>query len=357
MQKSTMMNKRSTAVALALALCGCGSDATPPAPPPLVRTTVVGTGAGEVARFTGTVRARVETDLSFRVPGKVTARLVDAGTPVRRGQRLATLDPSDLALAAAAARGETAAARAEFVRAQAELRRLAPLAARGFVSARNLDVARADAAAAAARLRASEAEARSAGNQSGYAALLADADGVIMSIAAEAGQVVTPATPIVRLARVGPRDVVVSLPETARPIAAAPAEIQLYGDGRVFPARLHSLSAAADPATRTYEARYTVANGGALPLGATATVAIARAGAQRLVVPLGALHDGGEGPGVWVVGRDSRVRFRPVRVAALGEESAALAGGLRPGERIVALGAQLLEPGQLVRSVADRPSR
>jgi RND family efflux transporter MFP subunit len=340
-----------------VALSGCGEDAAPPAPAPLVRTIVVGAASEQMARFTGTVHARVESDLSFRVPGKVTARLVEAGVAVRRGQRLATLDPSDFALAASAARGEAAAARAEFVRAQIELRRLTPLAARGFVSGRNLDVARADATAAAAKLRASEAQARSAGNQSDYAALLADADGVIMSIAAEAGQVVTPGTPVVRLARAGPRDVVVALPETARPLAAAPAEVRLYDGDRVFPARLHSLSAAADPATRTYEARYAITGGDALPLGATATVAIAKAGAERLEVPLGALHDGGEGPGVWVVGRDSRVSFRPVRVAALGEESATLAGGLRAGERVVALGAHLLQPGQRVRSTAASAAR
>lgn len=360
MLNSTMKNNAWYAAGLMLAsipLAGCGRDSAPPAPPPLVRTVVVGEGSEQVARFTGTVRARIESDLSFRVPGKVTARLVEAGVSVSRGQRLATLDPSDFALAASAASGEAAAARAEFVRTRADLRRLTPLAARGFVSARSFDVARADAAAAAARLRASEAQARSAGNQSRYAALVADADGVIMSIAAEAGQVVTPGMPVVRLARSGPRDVVVALPETARPLAAAPAEIRLYGNDRVYPARLYSLSAAADPATRTYEARYAVPGGENLPLGATATVTITRAGTQRLQVPLGSLYDGGEGTGVWVVGRDSRVHFRPVRVAALDEENATLAGGLRPGERIVALGAQLLEPGQRIRSVAGRPAQ
>ncbi|MBA4094595.1 MAG: efflux RND transporter periplasmic adaptor subunit [Candidatus Accumulibacter sp.] len=352
------MNSGRVAVAMVLASLGaCGEDAAPPVQPALVRTVVVGAGSEAANRFTGTVRARIESDLSFRVPGKVTARLVDAGARVSRGQRLATLDPSDLALAANAASGEAAAARAEAVRAQAELRRLAPLAARGFVSARNLDVARADAAAAAARLRASEAQARSAGNQSRYAALVADADGVVMSISAEAGQVVTAGMPVVRLARSGPRDVLVALPETARPIAGAPAQVQLYGDGRVLPARLHSLSAAADPATRTFEARYAVPGGDALPLGATATVTIAKAGAQRLTVPLGALHDGGEGQGVWVVGRDSRVRFRRVSIAALGEENATIASGLRAGERVIALGAHLLQPGQRVRSVAARPAQ
>ncbi len=339
-------------------LAGCGASTEPAPAPPLVRTLIVGSRAQGSTSFTGTVRARVESDLSFRIPGKIVARVVEAGQGVRRGQLLARLDSADYALAADAAGAQVAAARAESRRAVADLRRLSGLADRGFVTRRSLDAAQADADGAAARLRALEANARSAGNQSGYAGLFADADGILMSVAAEPGQVVTAGQPVVRLARVGARDAVVAIPESARALTGRPAEVQLYGEGARHAATLYSLAAAADPATRTYEARYAIVGGEALPLGATATVRLRRAEGARFAVPLAALHDGGGGPGVWVVGRDNRVAFRPVRIATLGDESAEIAAGLRGGERVVALGAHLLEPGERVRfEPQDRAAR
>ncbi|MET0361343.1 MAG: efflux RND transporter periplasmic adaptor subunit, partial [Sphingobium sp.] len=125
-------------------------------------------------------------------------------------------------------------------------------------------------------------------------------------------------------------------------------------------ARLRQLSNAADAQTRTYEARYVLEGPAAsAPLGSTVTVALAEAGAKGAQqIPLAAIHDNGKGPGVWVIGsgqqqRQQQVRWRPVRLAALGEETATIAAGLRPGERFVALGAHLLHEGQAVRTQAQ----
>ncbi|MDB5686008.1 MAG: hypothetical protein JWR77_597 [Rhizorhabdus sp.] len=333
-------------------LTGCGARKAEAPQPPMVQTMVVGSQAATGASLTGTVQARIESDIAFRIPGKIVARSVEAGQAVRRGQPLARLDPADYALASAGARSQAEAARAEYKRAQDDVRRFTPLLARGFVTGRSFDAARAEADAAGARLRAAEANARSLGNQSGYAGLFADADGIVTAIAAEPGQVVTAGQPVVRLARNGPRDVVVAVPEDRRGLAGRPAIVTIYGDARRYPAKLHSLAGAADSATRSYQARYEIEGGVTLPLGATATVLLEGEGPQRIAVPLGALHDGGRGPGVWVVGADKRVTFRPVRVAALGDESADIAAGLKGGERIVVLGAHLLEPGQAVRIAA-----
>lgn len=338
--------------AACLLLAGCGARDAESPPPPIVQTMIVGSQAAAGASLTGTVQARIESDIGFRIPGKIVARLVEAGQAVRRGQPLARIDPADYQLASAAARSQVDAARAEYKRAQDDVRRYAPLVARGFVTGRSYDAARAEADAAGARLRSAEANARTLGNQSGYAGLFADADGVVTSIAAEPGQVVTAGQPVVRLARVGPRDVVVAIPEDRRALARRPATIRVYGDDRVYPATLHSLAGAADNDTRTYLARYEIRGGGALPLGSTATVLLQRNGPRRLAVPLGALHDEGRGPGVWIVGSDKRVTLRPVRVAALGDETADIAAGLNGGERIVVLGAHLLEPRQAVRIAA-----
>lgn len=333
-------------------LVACAPDAAPPpAPAALVRTVVVGAAAAAETTLTGVVAARTESALGFRVGGKIAARLVDPGARVRRGQPLLRLDPTDLALAATGAAERLRAAEADAARAAADERRLSGLVAGGAISASAYDTAVAAARATAATLAAVRSAAREAGNQRRYATLAADTNGIVTEVMAQPGQVVAAGTPVVRLAAAGAREAVVAVPETALAGLPRTARATMMG-GATSAARLREVAGAADPATRTYAARYTLLGpAAAAPIGATVTLGLTRggAGAGGAVLPLGALYDGGRGPGVWVV-RRGRVALRPVRVVALSEESAELAAGaLRPGERVVALGVQLLREGQAVR--------
>ena len=344
------------ALALLGALAGCARREAAP-PPPLVRSAIVRAASGSAASFTGVIRAHRESELGFRVAGKIVARLVEPGQAVRRGQPLMRLDASDYSLAAGAAQAAVAEAAAENVRTQADLARIEPLIARGFVSRSAVDSARAAADEAAARLRSAQANARSAGNKSGYATLFADADGIVMSVDAEIGQVVTEGQPIVRFAYAGDRDAVVAIPEAMRGRAGLPATATAYGSDRAVPVRLRSLAAAADPATRTYEAHYALPEGAPLPLGTTVTVSLFAPGAAATVsVPLGALVAHGGGSGVWRLRPDRTVAFAPVRVVQLGEEDA-LVAGVPAGVRIVALGASFLRQGEAVRLAPDTGAR
>lgn len=334
-------------------VAGCGqSDADPRTAPPLVR--IAHAGAAEAAdhEFTGVVGARVESDLGFRVAGKVVARLVVAGQIVRRGQPLMRIDPTDYALAAQAAAGTVAAARARAVQTAADEQRYRDLVSAGAVSASAYDQAKAAALAARAQLSAAEAQARVSRNDAGYTVLVADADGTVAATLAEPGQVVGAGQTVVRLARSGPREAIVALPETLRPALGTEVEAWTYS-GLGGQARLRQLSDAADPATRTFEARFVLTGPPAnAPLGSTITVRLASPGQPATIsVPLGAIYDRGRGPGVWVVAGQgsSRVSWRPIRLAAIGEEAATVAAGLRPGERFVALGAHMLHQGQAVR--------
>lgn len=334
-------------------LAACGhADADPRTVPPLVRIAAAGAADGASREFTGIVGARVQSDLAFRVGGKVVARLVDAGQPVRRGQPLMRIDPTDYALAAQAAAGTVAAARARAVQTSADEQRYRDLVSAGAVSASAYDQAKAAALAAHAQLSAAEAQARVSRNDTGYTVLVADADGIVAETLAEPGQVVGAGQTVVRLARSGPREAIVALPETLRPALGTVAEARTYG-GLGGEARLRQLSDAADPTTRTFEARFVLAGAPAnAPLGSTVTVRLNTPGQQAAIsVPLGAIHDRGRGPGVWVVnGKDTpKVSWRPVRLAAIGEETAAVSAGLRRGERFVALGAHLLRQDQAVR--------
>lgn len=337
-----------------LAACkdATSSSTDPRLLPPLVRVDTVEGSAQSQRSFTGIVAAQVQTDLGFRVPGKVLERLVDAGQTVKRGQALMRIDPTDLRLAMHARQEAVAAARARARQAADDEARYRRLLSANFVSAAAYDNVKAAADATAAELKAAEAQADVARNEAGYAVLPADADGVVVETLAEPGQVVGAGQVVVRVAHAGLREAVIELPETLRPAIGSTGWATLYGSDLKGPAKLRQLSDAANPHTRTFEARYvlkgTLANA---PLGSTVSVEVSNGpSAPALQVPIGAIFDPGKGPGVWLVEGDTpRVTWRIVRIAGLSGEAAAVVGNLKAGDRVVAIGANLLHEGEQVR--------
>jgi len=339
-----------------LALAGCSPAETAVSPePPLVQTIEVAPGTGGVSRFTGVIRARTESNLGFRVGGKIFERLVDPGDRVKRGQPLMRLDRTDFTLAFTAARASVEAARAQMIRTKADEERSRKLVGDGWTSKQTYDQNKAAADAAIAQFANAEAQASQISNQAGYSELQADADGVVMEVPSEPGQVVAAGQTVVKLARDGSREAEVFLPEASRRLAKGAASATLYAEGEAtYPARLRELSATADPATRTYRARYILSGGGEdAPLGATVTLRLKAAETGRAVaveVPLAALFDAGNGSAVWRFDTATgTVTAQQVGIARLSEESAEVASGLSPGDRIVSLGAHLLKAGQTVR--------
>jgi RND family efflux transporter MFP subunit len=358
MKKDKLMgHPTSTLLALGLSgLFGCHHPASSDArtDPPRVRSAVVESEVSSRTRsFTGTVSARVQSDLGFRVPGKVLARLVSSGQQVRRGQPLMRLDAVDLELALDAQEEAVVAAAARARQATDDEARDRTLAAAGAVPVTTYDRVRASAEAARAQLKAAEAQANVARNATRYALLTADADGVIVETLAEPGQVVSAGQTVVRLAQRGPREAVIQLPETLRPALGSGAQAALYGRADVVaPTHLRELSSAADPTTRTFQARYVLDGPLAdAPLGATVTVIVPEgAAAPELRAPIGAVFDSGNGPGVWIIlDSPARVTWRPITVNRIDDDTAFVGDGLTPGERVVSLGAHLLHEGQQVR--------
>ncbi len=336
-----------------LAGCSKAPEADPRTVPPMVLTTRAAPAADAVRRFSGVVAARVQSNLGFRVNGKVIERLVDVGQPVKRGQPLMKLDTVDLELAITMRRAELNAARARSVQAIAEEARQAGLIRTGATSQQLFDNSKAAADTAAAQVELAEAALRTAENSGGYATLYADADGTVVETLAEPGQVVAAGETVVRLAHAGVREASVYLPETVRPGTGSVAVARIYGGNSTITAHLRQLSEAADPVTRTFEARYTL-EGDSIPLGATVSIEL-DGHAEEVSVPIGALTDRGSGPGVWVLAPGgTAVSFRPVRVEKMGAEDALLRGGVKAGETIVALGAHLLSDGEAVRVAADK---
>jgi RND family efflux transporter MFP subunit len=345
-----------------LALSACGEDeADPRLADPLVRVATVTLATGSDRAFTGIIAAKIQSDLGFRVPGKVVARLVDAGQPVKLGQSLMRIDNVDYENAIATRTADAAAARAKSIQADADEARYRGLMASGTAAKFTYDQAKLAADSAREALSAAEAQERVAKNQNEYSTLSADADGVIVETLAEPGQVVAAGQVVVKLAHAGPREAAVSLPEGLRPQIGSSAKAILYDSSSVtYGAQLRQLSGAADPKTRTYDARYVLEGKAAdAPLGATVTIHFPDSLLEGLVeVPLGAIYDGGKGPGVWLVDtRTQSVVFRPIHIRQLGEELAVVSGELREGERVVALGAELLHEGEKIRIEATQATK
>ncbi|MFA1625689.1 efflux RND transporter periplasmic adaptor subunit [Rhizobium mongolense] len=325
---------------------------------PLVRVAEAKkTGTAERS-FTGNVASRVQSNLGFRVPGKIVQRLVDAGQQVKQGQPLMRIDETDLQLALTAKRNTVIAARAVLIQAQADEKRYAALVKNGLAATpQRYEQAKAALDTASAQLAAAEADAKVAENEAAYTVLLADSDGTVVNTLGDPGQVVAAGQTVVQLAQAGPREAVVWLPETFRPDIGSEAETSVYGgNGLSGKARLRQISDAADPQTRTYEARYVLDGAAAsAPLGSTVTIKIPDADRQsEVAVPVGAILDDGSRTGLWVVNNaTSTVKFTPVEIKRIGEETAFVTG-IGIGEQVVALGAHLLENGAAVRIASQQ---
>lgn len=323
-------------------LSACGEKTPPPdvvqSGPRLVKAMKV--GAGETAaenRYSGEVRARYESQLAFRVGGKIVERLVDAGARVKAGQSLARLDPADAQLA-------VTQAEANRTLAAAELKRTQELRTKNFISQAALD-------AKVSTAQAAEAQAQLARNQVAYTTLKADAAGVIAAVLAEPGQVTAAGQGVFRIARDGEREVAIAIPESrlAGLKVGESAMVELWA-GKSYRGRLRELTPMADAASRTFAARIAILDAAAdLPLGMTATVSFVRAGSEKIVVPLAAILQQGEQAAVWVIGADGTLTQRPVEIERYADSGAVLKAGLNVGETIVAAGAFKLATGEKVR--------
>jgi RND family efflux transporter MFP subunit len=329
----------------AVALSGCSRDQPQQSShaPVLVRAVEVApTRLTAKTHYTGVVRARTESQLGFRVAGKISERLVNGGETVKVGQPLLKLDPTDYQLA-------LQAARAVQTQTSLELARVRVLVEKGAESRDLLEKATAAAESSAA-------QAEQIANQAGYTTLYANADGIVMTTLAEPGQVVAAGQPMLVLAQSGLREAAVDIPENSlEQIRGRKATAQLYLNSDLsVPAAFREISGVADPVTRTYQARYILEGEPAqFPLGATVTV---RVGASRddapttTEVPLGSLIDRGDGAAVWVIDpKTSTVEKRSVSITKLGAETASIGRGLQPGDLVVSLGAQLLNAGAMVQ--------
>jgi RND family efflux transporter MFP subunit len=343
-----------------LALSACDPMTAQPAAPvrPVLVTPVHYEAQVSDRSFVGTVRPRIESDLGFRVAGKVSKRLVEVGTRVEAGQPLAVLDEVDLALQAEQAAAELRAATGVLAQASAAETRARELRQKGWSTDAQLDQAKAAADEARARLNRAERSVELTKNSLSYATLVADAAGVVTATLIEPGQVVTAGQTAIRLARLAEKEVVVAIPETLLTRAkSGEAQVSIWSNpDKRYVAKLRELAPSADAATRTYLAKFSMPEAGdEVQLGMTATLTLSDSASDRVArLPLSALFNQGEGPSLYVADAKSGVlTLKRVSVKSYERDDVFVSEGVEEGANVVALGVQKLDPAQKVKIVSS----
>ena len=352
-------------LAATLALVACGKEPAAAEPVRAVRTLTVGQLSSATTRdYAAEVHARIESRLSFRVGGKITQRPVNLGDRVKGGQALAQVDPTDLRYGQDAARAGLAAAQVNYEQTATDYKRYQDLHTQGFISAADLERRNSGLQAAKAQFDQARAQAGMQTNQAAYAALTADAPGVITAVYADVGAVVGAGTPVVSLAHDGPRDVVFAVPEDQLAVfrklqgKAGGVSVTLWGGNTTIAATIREVAAAADPASRTFQVKADLPTGAA-ELGQTATVHVELAPADgKLRLPLQAVAGRDNQSYVWVLDKSTmKVREQPVVVLRPEGDNLVLDGGLKTGDTVVTAGAHVLTPGQQVSLYVEPTKR
>jgi membrane fusion protein, multidrug efflux system len=346
------------AAGLVLLLAGCSKPVEKAEDIRPVRVLKLGAATASVnSEFSGEVHARIESRLGFRVGGKIVARKVDVGMPVKRGQVLLQLDPQDLQLAQAQANAGLRAAQSNRDLALAELKRYQELRDKNFVSQAVLDAKHSAWQSAQANFEQAQAAFKGQSNQAAYTTLIADVDGVVTAVDAEVGQVVTAGTPVVRVAQAGDKEVVFGIPEDKVDALRSISDVSVRtwaNPGLAMPGKIREIAPVADPATRTYTAKVTIPNAPAdIKLGMTAFVTFsAKTPVALIKVPLTALFQEKSVTSVWVV-EQGAVKRVPVTIAGPSGNDLLLSGGVAAGQTIVTAGVNQLKPGQKVTILGE----
>lgn len=345
---------------LLLVLAGCKPEDVP-VQSRLVRTLVVNPKPiGEDRHAIGEVKPRYESDLSFRVAGKVLSRLVDVGASVKQGDILATLDTQDYQNRLRSAEADVSSAEAALVNAQGTETRQAKLLKDGWTPKATYDGALHNLQAAEARLKAAKANLDLTRDQLNYTTLRADFDGVITAVGAEAGQNVNAGQMVVKLARPDEKDGVFNIAETAlTEIGTTQIDVVVWplsNPELAVEGVVREVSPVADPVTRTYTVKVTLKNPPPqLRFGMSVGGRLKGQAALAVALPLSALFEKDGSPAVWVLDpQSSSLALRPIKVARYEANTVVVAGGLAKGDVVVTAGVNTLTVGQRVRLAAAK---
>ncbi|MDU9024342.1 efflux RND transporter periplasmic adaptor subunit [Pseudomonas corrugata] len=351
--------KRLGMVLVSLVLVACSKEDAPPEPVrPVLSIEVQALDQQPLGRFAGNIQARYETSVGFRVPGRIASRHVDVGAEVKKGDLLATLDPTDQQNRLRSAQGDLARIEAQYINAQANARRQQQLFDRGVGAQAQLDVAQTDLKTTGAALEQARAAVEQARDQLNYSELRTDHDAVVTAWTAEAGQVVTAGQQVVTLARPDIKEAVIDLP--AGLVERLPEDVVFEVAAQLDPsirttAIVREIEPQAESATRTRRARLTLTDAPpGLRLGTAISVTVSSAIEPRIELPLSVLQEVDGKARIWLVDPQSQtVLPREVNILERSADTVLVANGIKPGDRVVSAGVNSLQPGQKVKLDED----
>jgi RND family efflux transporter MFP subunit len=347
------------AVALLGIVAGCSDETPTAAPPRPVKTIVIElANADDVGAVTGEIKPRIETDIGFRISGKVRERLVDVGALVERDRVLARLDDTNERNSVRIAESQVTAARAELEDAQGNENRQRELLSRGITTQANYDAAARRLKTGQANLSSAEVTLKDAQERLQYTELRADTAGVITAVGAQAGQVVSAGQLIVRLARTGEKEALFNVAEQIfRNVPRdPPVEVSLLSDPSIkAQGRVREIAPAADPVTRTFAVRIALLDPPEeMRLGSAVIGRVLLEAKQVATLPPASLSKDGDKPAVWLFEpATSAVALRQVNVLRYEQDRVLISGGLANGDRVIVAGLQKLRPGLKVRLIED----
>lgn len=345
---------------LCVVLAGCGDEKTEEkALPRVFVQQAVPTEYAASVTLTGDVQARVQTDLSFRVAGKIVERKVDVGDRVSARQVLARLDPQDLQTRVDSAQAQVAAEQARVKQSAAAFVRQQKLLPKGYTSQSEYDTAQAQLRSSQSALSAAQAQLANAREQLSYTALIAEAPGIITARQAEVGQVVQATEPIFSLARDGERDAVFNIYESllSEPSADPAIVISLLDNPAIQTSgKVREITPAVSAETGTVQVKVALDS---LPegmrLGSVVSATAKSAGKTAVELPWSALTKNLSEPAVWLVDDEGKAQLRTVTVGRYLTGKVIVSDGLKGGEKVITAGGQLLHPGVHVE-IAEHPT-
>lgn len=315
----------------------------------------------QLVSSTGTLAARREMPVGVQGEGGMITRvLVEPGQWVAAGQVLATIDRAVQVQQNSQLAASISVSEADARLAQANLERAQRLVARGFVSTADVDRLTATRDAAVARVRVARAQLGESQARTGRLDIRAPAAGLVLTRAAEPGQVVNSAGgALFRMAKGGEMELLARLSEQdlARMAVGMPAEVTPVGTTTSFRGQIWQLSPIIDPQTRQGVVRIALPYNQALRPGGFAAASIRSGAAEAPLLPESAVQSDEKGNFVYVVKADRTVERRAVRVGDVSDAGIAVLSGLDGNEQVVLSAGAFLNAGDKVEPVRAKTAR
>ncbi|MFS8113169.1 efflux RND transporter periplasmic adaptor subunit [Rhizobium jaguaris] len=325
-------------------------------PPRPVLSIVAKSTAASALTLPGTIEAKIETQLAFRVLGRVIARKVSVGDIVKKGDVVAAIDPLSLELAVKSSQSELSNAQAQLANAASSEERQRSLLESRSGSEAAYEEAELGRRSASASVAKAQANLDKAEEQLGYAQLRAEFDGVVTATSAEVGQVVAAGQSIATIARPDQRDAIIDIPVASFDglKVGSPFEVALQQDPTIRASGVvREIAPEAEATTRTRRTKITLTDPpAAFRLGSVVTATATVVADPMVLLPSSSVLMKDGKPNVWVVDTAAReVSIRAIKIDGDLVEggSVRIAEGINPGERIVIAGVHKLADGQAVR--------